>query len=49
MRIHNAGIYDALIKKDYIDNNLKFNDICRISSDLLKKFQKKFGKIFYKS
>lgn len=37
MRIHNAGIYDALIKKDYMDYNLKYNDICRISSDLFKK------------
>ena len=27
VRIHNAGIYDALIKKDYIDYNLKCNDI----------------------
>ena len=37
VRIHNAGIYDALIKKDYIDYNLKCNDICRISSDSFKK------------
>ena len=37
MRIHNARIYDTFIKKDYIDYNLKCNDICRISSDLFKK------------
>ena len=37
VHIHSAGIYDALIKKDYIDFNLKCNDICRISCDLFKK------------
>ena len=38
IKIHDSGVYDILITKDYKDDNLdlKINDICRISHDLFK-------------
>ena len=38
IKIHEAGIYDILITKDYKEGNLdlKINDIRRISHDLFK-------------
>ena len=45
VRIHNPGIYDILINKNYEDYNLKVNDICRISSDLFKVIFKEIWEI----